>query len=149
MTFQRSKPRCFFKVSFYSEVRFGKFVDSNFYRFYLEITLFCTTPSGQIISYHVTDVKTGRRFGLYHHNTFALWIPWVSGILLIWIPCKVEMLAWPRRQSGYKSRHLKENNWSFLHDWLSIYQAKHCGGGGGGGRVDWISEEGCNGCSIL
>lgn len=54
---------------------------SGFYRRYLEIALFYTTPSRQIISCHVADVKTSLFFCLYHIDTFSLWISQVSGIL--------------------------------------------------------------------
>ena len=43
-----------------------------FYRFYLEITLFYTTLSGQIISCDVTDVKILRSFSLYIITTLPV-----------------------------------------------------------------------------
>ena len=42
------------------------------YRLYLEITLFCTKPSEQIISCHVTDVKMLRFFLVYWITTLMV-----------------------------------------------------------------------------
>ena len=48
-------------------------VSSAFYRPLLEITSFHTTPIGQIIPCHVTEVKMFQFFGvLYHYNSISL-----------------------------------------------------------------------------
>ena len=47
-------------------------VSSAFYRPLLEITSFHTPPIGQIIFWHVTEVKMFRFFGLDHHNSISL-----------------------------------------------------------------------------
>ena len=49
-------------------------VCSAFYRLYLEINLFCTKPSEQILCCHVTDVKMLRFFfSLLNNDTTGLW----------------------------------------------------------------------------
>ena len=52
------------------------FVFIDFYRLYLEITLFCTKPSGKIIQFHVADVKMLRFLvtasGHYRSSIFRL-----------------------------------------------------------------------------
>ena len=57
-------------------------VFSALYRLYLEITLFCTKLSEQIVYCHVTDVKMLRFFQFIEQRDFSL------------ILTKVEMLAW-------------------------------------------------------
>ena len=47
-------------------------VSSAVYRPLLEITSFHTTPIGQIIPCHVTEVEMFQFFGLYHHNSISL-----------------------------------------------------------------------------
>ena len=69
-----------------NEPKFWQFilVFSALNRLYLEITLFYTTPSGQIISSHVTwqALKCYDFFGLYYYDTIGLWLAQVSEILL-------------------------------------------------------------------
>ena len=68
-------------------------VYSAFYRLYLEITLFCTKPSEQIIYCHVTDVKMSRFLSnLLNNHTIGLVSPHFRNFSLIL--SKVEMLAW-------------------------------------------------------
>ena len=47
------------------------FVFIDFYRLYLEITLFCTKPSGKIIQFQVADVKM-LRFFVYCIRTLSV-----------------------------------------------------------------------------
>ena len=55
-------------------------VYSAFYRLYLEITLFCTKPSEQIVFCHVTDDKMLRYFfSLLNNDTIGLWSAQISG----------------------------------------------------------------------
>ena len=53
-----------------NELKFWQFIFlfSAFYRLSFEITSFHTTPIGQIIPYHVTEVKMLRLFGLLHYD---------------------------------------------------------------------------------
>ena len=57
-------------------------VFSALYKIYLEITLFCTKPSEQIVYCHVTDVKMLKNFSLLNNDTIGLWLPQISGIYL-------------------------------------------------------------------
>ena len=52
------------------------------YRLYLEITLFCTKPSEQIVYCHVTDVKMLKKISLLNNDTIGLSLPQISGIYL-------------------------------------------------------------------
>ena len=47
-------------------------VFSAFYKLFLETTSFSTTPIGQIIPCHVTEVKMLLFFGLLHHDSIGL-----------------------------------------------------------------------------
>ena len=47
-------------------------VFSAFYKLFLETTSFSTTPIGQIIPCHVTEVKMLLFLGLLHHDSIGL-----------------------------------------------------------------------------
>ena len=47
-------------------------VFSAFYKLFLETTSFFTTPIGQIVPCHVTEVKMLLFFGLLHHDSIGL-----------------------------------------------------------------------------
>ena len=66
----------FNKVKFWQLV----LVFSALYRLYLEITLFCTKPSEQIVYCHVTDVEMLKKISLLNNDTIGLWLPQISGI---------------------------------------------------------------------
>ena len=57
-------------------------VFSALYRLYLEITLFCTKPSEQIVYCHVTDDKMLKKISLLNNDTIGLWLPQISRIYL-------------------------------------------------------------------
>ena len=111
------------------------FVFSLFFRLFLEITSFYTTPRGQIMPCHVTDIKMLRVFALLH---IGRWLARVSGILLSTLQS---------RNVGVKSVSTKVDirekcTSSCLQEGLSIWQATNSGGmgvrsdlGGGGAMV--------------
>ena len=75
---------CRFLFSLFNKLKFWQLVlvFSALYRLYLQITLFCTKPSEQIVYCHVTDVKMLKKFSLLNNDTIGLWLPQISGIYL-------------------------------------------------------------------